>query len=62
MSQRNLTKRGSQERDGALMYGDTVVSLLDYPEARALLADAEISTGDVWGCRDLVIRFLKRYF
>ncbi len=44
------------------MYGDTVVSLLDYPEARALLADAEISTGDVWGCRDLVIRFLKRYF
>ena len=37
------------------------MSLLDHPEARALLADAEISPGDVRGCRDHSTRFLKRY-
>ena len=37
------------------------MSLLDHPEARALLVDAEISPGDVRGCRDHITRFLKRY-
>ena len=37
------------------------MSLLDHPEAQALLADAEVSLGDVRGCRDHLTRFLKRY-
>ena len=37
------------------------MSLLDHPEARALLADAEIFPGDVRGCRNHITRFLKRY-
>lgn len=37
------------------------MSLLDHPEARALLADAEVSPADVRGCRDRLTRFLKRY-
>jgi SRSO17 transposase len=37
------------------------MSLLDHPEAQALLADAEVSPDDVRGCRDHILRFLKRY-
>ncbi len=37
------------------------MSLLDQPEARALLADAEVSADDVRGCRDHITGFLKRY-
>jgi SRSO17 transposase len=37
------------------------MSLLDHPEAQVLLADAEVSPGDVRGCRDRITRFLKRY-
>ena len=37
------------------------MSLLDKPEAQALLADAEVSPDDVRGCRDHITRFLKRY-
>jgi len=37
------------------------MSLLEQPEAQALLADAEVSAGDVRGCRDHIARFLKRY-
>jgi SRSO17 transposase len=37
------------------------MSLLDRPEAQALLADTEVSAGDVRGCRDHMTRFLKRY-
>ncbi len=37
------------------------MSLLDQPEAQALLADAEVSAGDVRGCRDHLTRFLNRY-
>jgi SRSO17 transposase len=37
------------------------MSLLDHPEAQGLLADAEISLGDVRGCRDHITRFLERY-
>ena len=37
------------------------MSLLDHPEAQALLADAEVSPDDVRGCRDHITRFLKRY-
>jgi SRSO17 transposase len=37
------------------------MSLLDAPEAQALLADAEVSPGDVRGCRDRMTRFLNRY-
>jgi SRSO17 transposase len=43
------------------MYGDLAMSLLDQPEAQALLADAEVSAGDVRGCRDHITRFLNRY-
>jgi SRSO17 transposase len=43
------------------MFGDLAMSLLDHPEAQALLADAEVSPGDVRGCRDHITRFLKRY-
>jgi hypothetical protein len=31
------------------------------PEAQALLADAEVSTDDVRGCRDHIARFLWRH-
>ncbi len=37
------------------------MSLLERPEAQALLADAEVSADDARGCRDHVTRFLKRY-
>jgi SRSO17 transposase len=43
------------------MYGDIAMSLLEHPEAQALLADAEVSPDDVRGCRDHITRFLKRY-
>jgi SRSO17 transposase len=36
------------------------MSLLDHPEARALLADAEICPDDVQGCKDLLQSFLQR--
>ena len=41
--------------------GDIAMSLLDHPEAQALLDDAEVSADDVRGCRDHIARFLKRY-
>jgi hypothetical protein len=37
------------------------MSLLDHPDAQALLADATISTEAVRDCRDRMTRFLKRY-
>lgn len=37
------------------------MSLLDHPEALALLADAEVSAAAVCGCRDHLERFLQRY-
>jgi SRSO17 transposase len=37
------------------------MSLLDHPEAKALLDDAEVSSDDVRDCRDHITRFLKRY-
>jgi SRSO17 transposase len=37
------------------------MSLLDHPEAKALLDDAEVSPDDVRGCRGHITRFLKRY-
>jgi SRSO17 transposase len=37
------------------------MSLLDHPEAQALLADAKVCPDDVRGCRDHITRFLKRY-
>jgi SRSO17 transposase len=37
------------------------MSLLDHPEAQALLADATVSTGDVRGIRDHLTCFLARY-
>ncbi len=36
------------------------MSLLEHPEAQALLADADVSPADVRGCRDHITRFLKR--
>src|ERR1700693_3892800 len=41
--------------------GATRMSLLDHPEAQALLADAEVSATDIRGCRDRLTRFLGRY-
>ena len=37
------------------------MSLLDHPEAQALLADAVVLPGDVRGLRDHLTRFLQRY-
>lgn len=37
------------------------MSLLEHPEAQALLSDAEVTPGDVGGCRAHITRFLKRY-
>ena len=37
------------------------MSLLDHPEAQALLDDATVSADDVRGCRDRLTRFLTRY-
>jgi SRSO17 transposase len=37
------------------------MSLLDNPEAKALLDDAEVSPDDVRACRDHISRVLKRY-
>src|SRR5215831_8870568 len=36
-------------------------SLLERPEAQALLAEAEVSAADVRGCRSRLRRFLERY-
>src|ERR1700719_183919 len=37
------------------------MSLLEHPTAQALLADAEVSAGDVRGCRRRLEGFLHRY-
>jgi SRSO17 transposase len=37
------------------------MSLLDHPEARALLADAAVTPEQVRGCRDRLTAFLERY-
>ncbi|HEX8200157.1 MAG TPA: IS701 family transposase [Isosphaeraceae bacterium] len=37
------------------------MSLLDHPDAQALLADATVTTEVVRGCRERMTRFLKRY-
>ncbi len=37
------------------------MSLLEHPDAVALLADAEVSAADVRGCRRRLERFLRRY-
>jgi SRSO17 transposase len=37
------------------------MSLLEHPQAQALLDDAEVSAGDVRGCRLRLQRFLQRY-
>jgi SRSO17 transposase len=37
------------------------MSLLDHPEAQALLADAEVSADAVYACRQSLTRFLRRY-
>src|SRR3954454_14839156 len=37
------------------------MSLLDHPDAQALLADAVVSPEQVRGCRDRITTFLERY-
>lgn len=37
------------------------MTLLEHPTAQALLADAELATADVRGCRHRLTRFLHRY-
>src|SRR3954462_4250079 len=43
------------------MRGGTAMSLLDHPEAQALLADATVTPDQVRGCQDRLTTFLKRY-
>ena len=37
------------------------MSLLDHPDAQALLADAVVTPDEVRGCRDRITTFLQRY-
>jgi hypothetical protein len=37
------------------------MSLLDHPEAQALLNDANVTPATVKGCADRLIEFLQRY-
>src|SRR5512142_1948379 len=41
--------------------GGTAMSLLDHPEAQALLADAAVTPDQVRGCQDRLTAFLGRY-
>src|SRR5262245_17038871 len=43
------------------MRGGTSLSLLDHPDAQALLADAAVSPHQARGCKDRVAAFLRRY-
>jgi SRSO17 transposase len=40
---------------------ETGMSLLEHPQAQVLLADAEVTAGQVQGCRRRLERFLERY-
>ena len=37
------------------------MSLLDHPEAKALLKDAQVTSGSVRGCQDRLQGFMQRY-
>ena len=37
------------------------MSLMDHPDAQALLADAVVTPEQVRGCRDRITAFLERY-
>src|SRR5690348_16318904 len=41
--------------------GGTAMSLLEHPDARALLADAVLTPEQVRGCQDRLTAFLRRY-
>src|SRR3954449_3487746 len=41
--------------------GGTTMSLLEHPDAQALLADAVVTPEQVRGCRDRITAFLRRY-
>src|SRR5206468_8751657 len=41
--------------------GGTARSLLDHPDAQALLADAVVTPDEVRGCQDRIATFLQRY-
>src|SRR3954463_7203733 len=41
--------------------GGTAMSLLEHPDAQALLADAIVTPEQVRGCRDRITNFLRRY-
>src|SRR3954471_16546049 len=41
--------------------GGTAMSLLDHPDAQALLADAIVTPDEVRGCQDRITTFLQRY-
>src|SRR5918995_6305372 len=41
--------------------GETAMSLLDHPDAQAILADAVLTPEAVQGCGDRLARFLERY-
>src|SRR5881394_2517756 len=41
--------------------GGTAMSLLEHPDAQALLADAVVTPDEVRGCQDRITTFLQRY-
>src|SRR3954449_5445620 len=41
--------------------GGTAMSLLDHPDAQAILADAIVTPDEVRGCQDRITTFLQRY-
>src|ERR1700758_3748004 len=41
--------------------GGTAMSLLEHPDAQALLADAVVTPDEVRGCQDRITAFLQRY-
>src|ERR1700709_679548 len=41
--------------------GGTIMSLLEHPDAQALLADAVVTPAQVRGCQDRITAFLQRY-
>src|SRR3954465_8349989 len=46
---------------GGTLTGGTAMSLLEHPDAQALLADAVVTPEQVRGCRDRITDFLRRY-
>src|ERR1700742_2429555 len=48
-------------RSGGDPPGGAAMSLLEHPDAQALLADAVVTPDEVRGCQDRITTFLQRY-